>query len=78
MIVCAFEAMSEVSKALEAALGAAKSVKSVWKPQNTVMLDEEKATTALKLIDMLEDDDDVQNVYSNFEMSDEVMAKLAG
>jgi YebC/PmpR family DNA-binding regulatory protein len=78
VIVCAFEAMSEVSKALEAALGAAKSVKSVWKPQNTVMLDEEKATTALKLIDMLEDDDDVQNVYSNFEMSDEVMAKLAG
>jgi YebC/PmpR family DNA-binding regulatory protein len=78
VIVCAFESLGEVSKALEAALGAANSVKPVWKPQNTVMLDEEKATTALKLIDMLEDDDDVQNVYSNFEMSDEVMAKLAG
>lgn len=78
VIVCAFESLGEVSKALEAALGAANSVKPVWKPQNTVMLDEEKATTALKMIDMLEDDDDVQNVYTNFEMSDEVMAKLAG
>lgn len=78
VIVCAFESLGEVSKALEAALGAANSVKPVWKPQNTVMLDEEKAMTALKMIDMLEDDDDVQNVYTNFEMSDEVMAKLAG
>ncbi len=78
VVVCGFEDMSDVSKALEASLGPAKSVKSVWKPQNTVMLDEEKAVTALKLIDMLEDDDDVQNVYSNFEVTDEIMAKLAG
>ncbi|MDR3376817.1 MAG: YebC/PmpR family DNA-binding transcriptional regulator [Ancalomicrobiaceae bacterium] len=78
VIVCGFEAMNEVSKALEGALGAANSVKSVWRAQNTVPLDEEKAQTMLKLIDVLEDDDDVQNVYSNFEVSDEIMAKLAG
>ena len=78
VIVCGFEAMNEVSKALETALGAASSVKSVWRSQTTVPLDEEKAQTMLKLIDVLEDDDDVQNVYSNFEVSDEIMAKLAG
>lgn len=76
VVVCAFEAMGEVSKALEATLGAPKSVKAVWKPQNTVPLDEEKAQSVMKLIDQLEDDDDVQNVYSNFEISEEVMAKL--
>ncbi len=78
VVVCGFEAMSDVSKALEASIGQAQSVKSVWKPQNTVPLDLEKAQTVLKMIDMLDDDDDVQNVYSNFEVSDEIMAKLAG
>ncbi len=76
-IYCAFEDMNEVSKALEATLGEAESVKSIWKPQNTVPVDEEKAQSLMKLIDVLEDDDDVQNVYSNFEVSDEVMAKLS-
>ena len=76
-IYCAFEDMNEVSKALEAVLGEAESVKAIWKPQNTIEVDEEKATSLMKLIDTLEDDDDVQNVYSNFEVSDEVMAKLS-
>lgn len=76
-IICGFEDMNEVSKALEAALGEAESVKAVWKPQNTVPVDEEKAQSLMKLIETLEDDDDVQNVYSNFEMSEEVMAKLS-
>ncbi|MCJ8519589.1 YebC/PmpR family DNA-binding regulatory protein [Pseudorhizobium tarimense] len=76
-IYCAFEDMNEVSKALEAALGEAESVKAVWRPQNTIPVDEEKAQSLMKLIDTLEDDDDVQNVYSNFEVSDEVMAKLS-
>lgn len=76
-IYCAFEDMNEVSKALEAVLGGAESVKAIWKPQNTIPVDEEKATSLMKLIDTLEDDDDVQNVYSNFEVSDEVMAKLS-
>lgn len=76
-IICGFEDMNDVSKALEAVLGEAQSVKAIWKPQNTVPVDEEKAQSLMKLIDTLEDDDDVQNVYSNFEVSEEVMAKLS-
>jgi YebC/PmpR family DNA-binding regulatory protein len=76
-IYCAFESIGEVSKALEATLGEAETVKAIWKAQNTVPVDEEKAQSLMKLIDTLEDDDDVQNVYSNFEVSDEVMAKLS-
>ncbi|MBZ5759011.1 MULTISPECIES: YebC/PmpR family DNA-binding transcriptional regulator [Rhizobium] len=76
-IICGFEALNEVSKALEATLGEAETVKIVWKAQNTVPVDEEKAVSVMKLIDSLEDDDDVQSVYSNFEVSDEVMAKLS-
>ncbi|MBP1875138.1 putative transcriptional regulatory protein [Ensifer adhaerens] len=76
-IICGFEAIGEVSKALEDTLGEAETVKAIWKAQNTVPVDEEKAQSLMKLIDILEDDDDVQNVYSNFEVSDEVMAKLS-
>ncbi|MGR9283268.1 YebC/PmpR family DNA-binding transcriptional regulator [Rhizobium johnstonii] len=76
-ITCAFEALGEVAKALESSLGEAETVKAVWRAQNNVPVDEEKAQSLLKLIDSLEDDDDVQNVYSNFEVSEEVMAKLS-
>jgi YebC/PmpR family DNA-binding regulatory protein len=76
-IYCEFEAMNDVAKALEAELGEALSVKSVWRAQNTIPVDEEKAQSLMKLIGNLEDDDDVQSVYSNFEVSDEVMAKLS-
>lgn len=76
VVTCAFESMGEVAKALDAALGAAESVKSVWRAKTGTALDEEKAQSLMKLIDTLEDDDDVQNVYSNFEVSDEVLAKL--
>ncbi len=75
-IICSFEDLGEVSKSLEAALGAAESVKVIWKPQNLVEVDEEKAGTLMKLINALEDDDDVQNVFTNFEVSDETIAKL--
>ena len=76
-IICAFEDIGEVSSALEEALGEAQSVKAVWKPQTTAPVDEDKAQSVLKLIGTLDDDDDVQNVYANFEVSDEVMAKLS-
>ncbi|QRM56600.1 YebC/PmpR family DNA-binding transcriptional regulator [Sinorhizobium sp. BG8] len=76
-IICGFEAIGDVSKALETTLGEAETVKAIWKAQNTVPVDEEKAQSLMKLIDTLEDDDDVQNVYSNFEVSDEVLAKLS-
>ncbi len=78
IIICAFEDLGAVSAALTEALGEPESVKAVWKPQTTTELSEDKASTMLKLIAALEDDDDVQNVYSNFEVSDEVLAKLAG
>ncbi|MBY5356846.1 YebC/PmpR family DNA-binding transcriptional regulator [Rhizobium leguminosarum] len=76
-ITCAFEALGDVAKALESSLGEAETVKAVWRAQNNVPVDEEKAQSLLKLIDSLEDDDDVQNVYSNFEVSEEVLAKLS-
>ncbi|KJS15823.1 MAG: transcriptional regulator [Hoeflea sp. BRH_c9] len=76
-IICAFEDIGEVSGALEEALGEAQSVRAVWKPQTSAPVDEDKAESVLKLIATLDDDDDVQNVYANFEVSDEVMAKLS-
>jgi transcriptional/translational regulatory protein YebC/TACO1 len=63
--------------ALEAKFGPAKSASIVWRPQNTVDVDEEKGETLLKLIDALEDSDDVQAVYANFEMSDKVLERLS-
>ncbi len=77
-IICMFEDLGAVSSALTEALGEPESVKAIWKPQTMTELDEDKAGTMLKLIAALEDDDDVQNVYSNFEVSDEVLAKLTG
>ena len=76
-IYTSFESMSEVAAALEKTLGAPASVKAIWRPQNSVAVDAEKGATLLKLINTLEEDDDVQNVYANFEMSDEVMEKVA-
>ncbi|MEE9434411.1 MAG: YebC/PmpR family DNA-binding transcriptional regulator [Sphingorhabdus sp.] len=73
----AMDALHEVSKALEASIGEAESAKLAWKPQTTVELDEKQASTLLKLIDALEEDDDVQTVWGNYEVSNEVMEKLA-
>ena len=75
-ITTSFEAMVEVAAALEKVLGEAESVKAIWKPQTNTPIDAEKGATLMKLISTLEEDDDVQNVYSNFEMSDEDAAKL--
>lgn len=69
--------LAEVSNALEAALGEAESTKLIWKPQTLTEVDENSGATLFKLIGSLEDDDDVQNVTANFDMSDEVMAKLS-
>jgi len=69
--------LSSVSNALEAALGESESTKLVWKPQNTTEVDLETAEKLMRLIETLEDDDDVQSVTANFEISDEVAAALA-
>ena len=76
-IYCAFEDIGEVSSALETALGEAESVKAIFKPQNNTPVDADKGASLMRMIDNLDDDDDVQNVYANFEMSDEDMAKLS-
>jgi YebC/PmpR family DNA-binding regulatory protein len=76
VILCAFEDLGPVSAALEKKLGEAESVKAVWKPNLTAPVDEENAETILKMLAALEDDDDVQNVYANFEISDEILKKL--
>jgi YebC/PmpR family DNA-binding regulatory protein len=76
VITTTFADLNDVAKSLETALGEAETVKSVWKPQTTTSLDEEKAATMLKLIAALDEDDDVQEVYANYEIPDAVMAKL--
>ena len=76
-IYTSFEAMNDAAAALEKVLGEPESVKAIWKPQNNVPVDPERGATLMKLIGILEDDDDVQNVYANFDMSDEDMEKLA-
>ena len=76
VIWCDAGDLNEVSTALEASLGEAESTKLVWRPQTTTELDLEAAQSLMKLIEALEDDDDVQSVTANFEISDEVMAQL--
>ncbi|MCK7613169.1 YebC/PmpR family DNA-binding transcriptional regulator [Roseibium sediminicola] len=76
-IYTAFEDLNDVSTALESALGEADSTNIIWKPQNLTPVDADKAQTLMKLIDMIEDDDDVQNVYTNFDVDEDTMAALA-
>ena len=77
-IICAPEDFGDVVTALEAMFGEPESAKLAWKPQTTVDVDVDAAATLVKLIDALEESDDVQAVWANFEMSDEVLASLAG
>lgn len=76
-VICAPDSLATVRDALEAKFGESESAKLVWKPQNNIDVDEDTGSTLLKLLDVLDDNDDVQNVYANFEMSDEIMQKLA-
>ena len=75
-IFTAFEDLGDVAKALEDKLGEAESVRPTWRPQTTAPVDEDTATSLFKMIDNLDDDDDVQTVTANFEISDEVLARL--
>ena len=76
IIWCLDTDLNEVSSALEAELGESQSTKLIWKPTTTTELDLEGMQKLMKLIDALEDDDDVQRVTSNFEAADEVMEQL--
>ena len=75
-IWCADTDLADVANALESSLGESESTKLVWKPSTTTELDLEGMQKLMKLIDALEDDDDVQRVTTNFEASDEVMVQL--
>ncbi len=77
-IITSLEALRDVQKVLEARFGEARKSSLVWRPQNTINVDDEAGEKILRLIGSLEDNDDVQNVYANFEISDALMAKLGG
>jgi YebC/PmpR family DNA-binding regulatory protein len=68
--------LHEVAKALEKALGEPEGVKLAWRPQVMVSVDEKDAGTLMKLLDALDDDDDVQTVWGNYDVSDDVMERL--
>jgi transcriptional/translational regulatory protein YebC/TACO1 len=68
--------LAEVTRALEKRFGPPASAKFVWRPQTGVPVEGDAAQTLLDLIEALDDHDDVQTVFANFEMSDATMAKL--
>ena len=76
VIYCADTDLNDVSTALEAELGESDSTKLIWRPTVTTELDLEGMEKLMRLLDALEDDDDVQRVTANFEASDEVMEAL--
>ena len=76
IVTCAPEELNAVRDTLEARFGPATSARLVWRPKTNSPIDENTATTLFKLLEALEDSDDVQNVYSNFEVAEDVMARL--
>ncbi len=77
IIFTAFEDMGSVTEALESRIGHAKSTEIVWRPKSLTPVSGADVQSVMKLIDALDDDDDVLNVYTNLEFSDEDMAKLS-
>ena len=77
-VYCALESLSDVAAALEAKFGEAESVKPVWKPKSLVPVTGGAAETLLKLMDALEDCDDVQNLYANFDIAADELERIAG
>ena len=75
-VYCKVEDLSAVSEALEAGLGESTEAKLVWRPQSRTEVDLDTATKLMKLIDLLEEDDDVQAVTHNFDVPEEIAAQL--
>jgi YebC/PmpR family DNA-binding regulatory protein len=71
------ETLRDVAKGLEAKFGEPRKAALLWKPQNTVAVDDETGEKLLRLIESLDESDDVQNVYANFEVSDALMQKMS-
>jgi transcriptional/translational regulatory protein YebC/TACO1 len=76
-ITTTLESMRDVAQALEAKFGEPRKVGFIWKPQTTIAVDDETGEKILRLMNSLEDNDDVQNVYANFEVSDALVAKMS-
>jgi YebC/PmpR family DNA-binding regulatory protein len=76
-IVTTPETLRDVAKALEAKFGEPRKAALVWKPQNSIALDDEAGEKLLRLIETLDEHDDVQNVYANFEVSDALVQKMS-
>src|SRR5581483_2893589 len=76
-VTCAPDDFSAVRDALEKKFGEAAEAKLQWRPVNTTMVEGDTAESLMKLIDALEDNDDVQNVYANYEVSDETLQRLS-
>jgi YebC/PmpR family DNA-binding regulatory protein len=76
-IITTPDTLNDVAKALETKFGEPRKASLLWRPQNTVALDDEAGEKVLKLIESLDDSDDVQNVYANFEVSDALVAKMS-
>ena len=77
-IYASTEGYRDVAKALEAKFGEPRKAALIWKPQNNVAVDDETGEKLIKLLDQLNEHDDVQNVYANFELSDALVAKMGG
>jgi YebC/PmpR family DNA-binding regulatory protein len=75
-IITTLESLRDVAQALEQKFGEPRKAALVWRPQNTISVDDEAGEKILKLVGALEDNDDVQNVYANFEVSDALVAKM--
>ena len=76
-IICATEDYNSISETLFTSFGVPEEAGLVWKPQTTIEVNETQASTLIKLLDVLDDNDDVQAIASNFDIPDDVMAKLA-
>ena len=76
-IQTAFQDLGGVAKALEGHLGEAEAVRAIWKPQTLTPVDRDKAETLMRLIAALDDDDDVQNVYANFDIDEATLEQLS-
>ena len=77
-VITTMESLRDAQKALEATFGEPRKASIVWRPQNTIAVDDESGEKILRLVDALEENDDVQNVYANFEISDALIARLQG
>ena len=76
-ITTSLKMLRDVAQVLETKFGEPRKVAIIWKPQNTIGVDDEAGEKILRLINSLEDNDDVQNVYANFEVSDALLAKMS-